>query len=239
MSAFELAGRLRARERMETEAVAVEDFARCLADIDRLAGLGRGHPPTLDWIARIGAGREALTILDVGSGGGAMLRRIARWAEEAGIRAELIGIDLDPAARVIAERATEPGLPIRYVTGNALEFTAGQPIDLIISAHLAHHLQDAELVGFLHWMDRTARLGWFVNDLHRHPVAYWTLRTALPVLPFHRFVVSDAPVSVRRAFVRADWEKAIAAAELDPARIEVAWHWPFRWGVGTRPDAPR
>jgi hypothetical protein len=39
---------------------------------------------------------------------------------------------------------------------------------VIVSSHFAHHLSDADLVRFLRWMEGAARLGWFVNDLHRH-----------------------------------------------------------------------
>jgi hypothetical protein len=147
----------------------------------------------------------------------------------------LEGVDLNPDATAAARAATDPGLPIVYHTGDALALGDEAPPDVIISAHFAHHLEDGALVAFLRWMEATARVGWFVNDLHRH----WMPRAFLVglgrVARLHRFVVSDGPVSVDRSLVRAEWEAAIAAAGIERERVELRWHVPFRWGVGTRP----
>jgi 2-polyprenyl-3-methyl-5-hydroxy-6-metoxy-1,4-benzoquinol methylase len=235
MTGFELPGRSRTPERMDVEAVAPDDLARALADLEWLTALGLAHRPTLGWLERIAAGRRELSVLDVACGGGDMLRRIARWGAARGIGLRLVGVDLNPHACRAAAAATDPALPIEYRQGDALTLGAALRPDVIISAHFAHHLDDGELVRFLRWMEGTARLGWFVNDLHRHPVALRALQLAVRAIPFHRFVVSDAPISVRRSFVRADWEAALAAAGIARDRVEIRWRAPFRWGVGTRP----
>jgi 2-polyprenyl-3-methyl-5-hydroxy-6-metoxy-1,4-benzoquinol methylase len=238
MRALVLEGRARTRERMETERVGQEEFTGCLADMERLILLCRGYRPTLDWLGRIAVGRRSLSVLDVGCGGGEMLRRIATWASEQELAIKLTGLDRDPAAIAAAQQATESGPHTRYILGD-LRDLPDVSFDVIVSAHVAHHLEDSELLGFLCWMERAARLGWFVNDLHRHAIPYWSLRFGLPLGGFHRFVRSDGPLSVRRAFVRSDWQRALAAAGIDPERVEITWHWPFRWGVGTHPNRPR
>ena len=55
-------------------------------------------------------------------------------------------------------------------------FAPEMVIDLVISSLLTHHLADAEIVDFLDWMETHARMGWFINDLHRHPLAYHSIR---------------------------------------------------------------
>jgi 2-polyprenyl-3-methyl-5-hydroxy-6-metoxy-1,4-benzoquinol methylase len=237
MTALRLEGRVLAPERMDHEAVTPEDLARALRDLERLTAWGLAHRPVLDWLGRIARGQETLSVLDVGSGGGDALRRIARWAAGAGVAVTLEGVDLNPTARVVAQAATDPVLPIRFRTADVFDLGPEERWDVIVSSHFAHHLSDADLVRFLRWMEGAARLGWFVNDLHRHWLPYRALQAAGAALPLHRFVVSDGPISVRRAFVRSDWERAVAAAGIERDRVEIAWWTPFRWGVGVRPGA--
>jgi hypothetical protein len=79
-------------------------------------------------------------------------------------------------------------------------------------------------------MEATARKGWLVNDLHRHPVAFYGFMALSTLAGWHRFVRHDGPVSVARAFRRADWEKLLKAAGIEGATIQ--WKLMFRYCVG-------
>jgi hypothetical protein len=81
-------------------------------------------------------------------------------------------------------------------------------------------------------MERTARRGWFVNDLHRHPIPYHAFRLMARAAGWHRFVQHDGPVSIARSFRRADWRRLAAEAGLGPSSVEIRWHVPFRLCVG-------
>lgn len=232
MSRF--AARATTPERMDAEAIGFDEFAHCLRDLERLNDWSLAGRPTLSWLRRIVPADRPVSMVDVGSGGGGMLRRIDRWARQSGRRIDMIGIDRNPLAARIAAGCTPADAPIRYETGDALALGA-RSVDLIVSSLFAHHLTDDELAAFLRWMDRTARIGWFVNDLHRQFVPYWFLRGLGRVAPLDPMVAHDGPVSVTRAFVRADWDRLIAQAGLDRRAVEVRWYAPFRWGVGTRP----
>jgi hypothetical protein len=101
-------------------------------------------------------------------------------------------------------------------------------VDLIISSLFAHHLPEDALLRFLGWMEATARLGWFVNDLHRHPLPYHLFGPASRVLRMHRFVQHDGPVSIARGFRTAEWRGLLAQAGIPSTEIGVAWWMPFR-----------
>lgn len=136
----------------------------------------------------------------------------------------LVGVDLNPRSAPVARAATPAGLEIDYVTGDAADL--GWAPDFIISSLVAHHMGDDELRGFVRWMEGTAVRGWFINDLHRHWLAWRGFQALALVAGWHPIVRHDGALSVRRAFVRGDWARILDGVEAD-----VAWHLPFRWGV--------
>lgn len=226
MAAIDFSRRASAPELMDADDLAPATYAALIADLARVNTITMARPPTLRWLAQAETGAR-FSLVDVGFGHGDMLRAIAHWANRAGKTAELTGIDLNPRSAPVAEAASA-GLNIRYLSGDAASL-AGRP-DYIISSLVAHHMTDDELVGFIAWMEATAVRGWFINDLHRHRVAWAGFRALAGLLRWHPIVRHDGALSVRRAFVRADWQRLLAAAGVETAQIR--WHLPFRWGVG-------
>ena len=118
------------------------------------------------------------------------------------------------------------------VTGNALEYQPHKPVDIIVSSLMTHHLEDTEIIALLRWMETTAQVGWFINDLERSEQSSRMLRWLERVMRWHRFVRHDGPVSFRRAFREEDWVRLLKAADvpLDAVTVE---HWrPGRLCVG-------
>ena len=74
-------------------------------------------------------------------------------------------------------------------------------------------------------MERYAVRGWFINDLHRHPLAYHGFRLLGWAMRWHRFVRHDGAVSVARAFTTAEWRALVAEAGVPGV---VRWRFPFR-----------
>ncbi len=218
-----------AAERMDDPALPFDAYRAVLTDLARINRLSFGYRPTLRWLAGVvGRGRhQRLRLLDVGFGQGDMLRRIAVWGRAKGADLELVGIDRHPWAVRVAAAATPPDLAIAWRTADLTDLGA-ERFDLVISALVAHHLTDAELVGFLAWMDGHATVGWLVNDLHRHWLAYHGARLGGWVFGCHPVCRHDAPVSVARALTAAEWRRRLAEAGV-AGRIR--WHLPFRFAV--------
>ena len=55
-------------------------------------------------------------------------------------------------------------------------------------------LSGEEVVRFLEWQEVNARIGWFINDLERHPFSYCGFSLLSRVMLWHPFVVHDGPV---------------------------------------------
>lgn len=236
-SVVDLSRRCRLPELMDTEPVAFEEFQDCLRDLTWINRWSLAYRPTLGWLDRVARARpgQALHILDVGFGHGDMLRRIAGWAVKRGVTVRLTGVDLNPWSARTARLATPPELEIDYRVGDVFELK-DEGFDIVISALFTHHLDDAGLVRFIGWMERRGAVGWFINDLHRHPIPYWFVRGMVRTVPVNRLVVHDAPVSVARGFTRRDWRERLRAAGLAEGLAEgavtVDWCLPFRFGVG-------
>ena len=222
--------RATAPELMDADDLAPATYAALLHDLSRVNTVTMARPLTRGWLAAATYGVDNFSLVDVGYGHGDMLRAISRWAQQHGKTVRRVGIDLNPRSEAVAREATNPLLGIEYRTGDAAEL--GFAPDFIISSLVAHHMTDPELVGFLRWMEATAVRGWLINDLHRHWLAWAGFGLFAGVMRWHPIVRHDGALSVRRAFVRADWERLLAAAGLDQPPVAVRWHVPFRWGVG-------
>ncbi|CAN5317830.1 hypothetical protein BH10PSE13_BH10PSE13_12890 [soil metagenome] len=220
-------------EWMDADDVSDTDYTACMADLATVNTLTLARPPTLAFVARALAATPAertLTLVDVGYGAGDMLRAIRRMAKRRGRAMRLIGLDINRRSEPAATALTPAGMGIEYRTGDAFLIPPEQPIDLIVSSLVTHHMGDAEIVAFLKWMEERARLGWFVNDLHRHWLPYYFFKRGSAAMRWHRFVRHDGPLSIARAFRREDWRGLLEEADVaDVARVR--WRFPFRYCV--------
>jgi SAM-dependent methyltransferase len=222
-------------EWMEAPDVAEAELTPVLADLAKVNSLTLARPPTLAWLARATAGSprgSAFSLLDVGYGHGDMLRAIHRWATRHGLVPHLAGVDLSPWSATAARAATDPALGIDYRVGDVFDYRPAAPLDFVISSLVAHHMPDETLVRFIDWMEANAQRGWFINDLHRHPVAYYGFAALSAASGMHPMVRHDGLVSVKRAFTRADWKRLLAEAGLAQSGVTIDWRFPFRICIG-------
>ncbi len=209
------------------EPCSYEDFRECLIDLGQVNRLTLFYRPTLAFLDGLVAAtpHQTLRIVDVGSGGGDMLRRVERWAERRGVQVKLTGIDLNPYAARVARELMPASSAIQWVTGDA--FTYAEPVDVVLSSLFTHHLEEAEVVRFLAWSEAVARCGWFVNDLCREETPYRLFGMLAKGMRWHRFVQHDGPVSFRRSFREDDWEWMSSEAGIALADVRLA-----RWTPG-------
>jgi len=215
------------------EPCSYEDFRACLVDLAKVNRITLAHRPTLQWLGRLIAApgrRKPLHIVDVGCGGGDMLRAIAKWAKRRGIQVALTGIDLNPYAARAAQEMNPEG--IQWITGDAYSYAPPEGIDIILSSLFTHHLSDPDVERFIAWMENTARCGWFINDLHRMRIDIHIFQTLSKTARWHRFVQHDGPVSIRRSFRIGDWQTLCKAAGVTLDKVQIKKRIPGRLCVG-------
>src|SRR6201987_742990 len=110
-----------------------EDYRDCLRSLEKVNRWLLGYRPTLAWLERLPRGlREPMHLVDVGSGGGDLLREIAGWVRRRGIAVQLTGIDLNPYAARVAAESTPKELGIAWVTGDAMAHQTERPLHVIV-----------------------------------------------------------------------------------------------------------
>ncbi|MBY0581318.1 MAG: methyltransferase domain-containing protein [Sphingomonas sp.] len=220
-----------ADELMDADDLDPAVYAAVVRDLARVNVMTMAARPTLSFLNRAVADRRSIKLLDVGYGDGDMLRRIARWAARKGIAADLVGVDLNPRSEIAARADTPADLPIRYLTGDYAD-QAGEDWDIIISSLVAHHMSHDQLIAFLRFMQAEARIGWLINDLHRHGFAHWGFPVLARLMRWHPIVRHDGTLSVARSYRPAEWPPMLAEAGIAGARVSRIF--PFRLCVEYR-----
>lgn len=158
-----------------------------------------------------------------------MARRLVAWGRATGRDVRVVTVDLNRAAASYARRALADETRAFVVQADVLALPfAESSFDVVTCSLFAHHFPTPVVARFLAEMHAIARRGVVVNDLHRHPLAFagiWALTRLLGASPI---VCHDGPLSVRRAFVRADFRELARMTRLE---LSVRWRWAFRWQV--------
>lgn len=206
------------------------DLQRNLYELERINTLLGGYTTTLKGIAQIIGTRnsqQTIRIVDVGSGGGDTLRKIADWGRKNRLSLDLVGIDLKTDCIEYAQEHSQNYPEISFIQADYAQVMPRA--DIITSALFCHHLSNHELVQFMDWSKKNARWGFVINDLHRHPLAYYSIKYLTKLFSKSYLVKNDAPLSVQRSLIRKEWQNMLEQAGIKNYQIE--WIWAFRWLV--------
>ncbi|WP_255821003.1 methyltransferase domain-containing protein [Leucobacter allii] len=152
----------------------------------------------------LAAGSGRRRILDIGCGGGDVLRRLVRLARRDGFDVEGLGIDPDPVACAVAREGPRlPGVAFRKLGSRELAI-AGERFDVVVSNHLLHHLDRASFDAVLVDSAALASRRSVHADIARSTTAYAAFAVlAAPVAP-GTFLRIDGLRSIRRSYTRAE-----------------------------------
>lgn len=218
------------KELLDRNDIPFEDIKTNMRELDMINHRLGGHKITTAGFSKLARRyantNEILEVIEMGCGGGDNLRTIRKWAMENKIEVKLSGIDIN--YECIAYAQEHPGNKgIHFIHSDYRDATFDQKPHIVFSSLFCHHFDDEELVLMLKWMQQNSRLGFFINDLHRHPLAYYSIKLLTSVFSKSYLVKNDAPVSVQRGFKRKDWEALFWTARVEHDSCE--WHWAFRW----------
>jgi 2-polyprenyl-3-methyl-5-hydroxy-6-metoxy-1,4-benzoquinol methylase len=222
-------------EWLDSPDIPFADIRRNMYELDVINTLLGGHNITIRGIRKLAAGARELHVCETGCGGGDNLRAIQRWAIRSGIALRVTGIDIKPECiRYARERNSElPGAEWIISDFRNVHFT--EKPDIIFSSLFCHHFNDAGVTEIFRWSVENSRLGFFMNDLHRHSLAYHSIGLLTRLISRSYLVKHDAPLSVARGFARSELQQhlGIALQGMDIVS-EIEWAWAFRWLLTAR-----
>jgi len=212
---------------LDLEEIPPEAFGPMLREINYINTNLGGHSVTLQGLKAfdLASMRRQVVIVEIGCGGGDNLKIIHQWCRKNRVKAKLIGIDIRSECIAFAEKHTE-GLPIEYIVSDYKEVYFHQPPDIIFNALFCHHFPESELVFMLKWLRKNSRLGFFINDLHRHFLAWSSIKLLTGIFSKSHMVQYDAPLSVKRGFRKEEWRSLLKDAGIE--RASIRWKWAFR-----------
>lgn len=215
------------KELLDRDDIPFADIERNMRELDFINTWLGGHGISIRGLKGLLSGRQRIRICEIGCGGGDNLRVLKQYCRKRGIDAEVIGVDSNAHCIAVArERWTGGNADWVHSDYRQVVFDKRKP-DIIFSSLFCHHFTEGELVSMLCWMEKNAAAGWFINDLHRHPLAYYSIRWLTKCWSRSYLVKNDAPLSVLRGFTRSEWEKILKDAGVDAYSLQ--WKWAFRW----------
>jgi 2-polyprenyl-3-methyl-5-hydroxy-6-metoxy-1,4-benzoquinol methylase len=206
--------------------IAANDLYKNLSELNFINTHLGGHSITLKGFQklykRMGSPNK-VSVLEIGSGGGDNLFVLQKFALRNNFEIELVGVD---AKNECTNYAQEKYPNIQFVTSLYQNYTPQKKPDIIFNSLFCHHFSDVEIIEILQWMQTNSRMGFFINDLHRHPLAYYTIRLLTRLFSKSYLVKNDAPLSVLRGLNKKEWVQIIKNANLS---AKVQWKWAFRY----------
>ena len=180
---------------------------REMAMLNRLPG---GVADSVRAVGQILDGKADASVLDIGTGGGDFVRRLAR--ERA---VHLIAADMRAEVLAIARRNLANTKDVTILQADVLALPlADAEVEVAHASLLIHHLEPAEVVRALREMRRVARLGIVVNDLRRGPVALAANAATVLALTRGAYTRHDGVLSARRAYTLPELDELAAEAGL-------------------------
>lgn len=209
---------------LEISGEVVNQTLRELNTINRLLG---GNQISIQAFKKFARNKNHVRLADLGCGGGDIMAEMANWCHKKKIEAQFVGIDANKNIVSYAERNTANFDSISYQVINIFsEEFQQQDFDIIHCCLFTHHFSDQQLIELFRQFKQQAGYV-IINDLHRHPLAYWSIKVLTRLFSKSSMVRNDASVSVARGFKKKELTHILERAGIDS--FELSWKWAFRW----------
>lgn len=217
-------------ELMDGPNIKRKTLKKALSDIDKVNRWLGGHKGTLSGVQKLLQlyPQKKYSVLDLGSGNGELLKILARSFRKKDIKATLTGWEINPVSISIAENRSAVYPEITYVLADILDLKKENvTYDIIICSLTLHHFNDDEVLQIVSNMQRVAKLGIVINDLHRSRVALGAFSIISPLMMKTKLARHDGKISIKRGFKKE--EIIDYAKKLNIKNYSLDWRWAYRY----------
>jgi SAM-dependent methyltransferase len=227
------------KELLDRDDIPFEDIKQNMKELDFINTWLGGHKITVDGLRHLllrvshpkgirvtHPQQQRINIYEIGCGGGDNLRVIKKYCEQQNINAFFIGIDINPHCISFAQSRKE-NKGIEFVCSDYQKLKFTEKPHIIFSSLFCHHFTNEELKQQFNWMKENAQLGFFVNDLQRHSLAFYSIKWLTKLFSKSYLVKNDAPLSVLRGFQKKELSQLLSQLSIN--NYQLKWKWAFRW----------
>ncbi|WP_207491810.1 methyltransferase domain-containing protein [Aridibaculum aurantiacum] len=215
------------KELLDADNIPFADIKQNMKELNFINTYLGGHSITISGFKKLAAGKKQVSVCEIGCGGGDNLIAIQNYALKKGVNVNLIGIDLKEECIAYARTSGRLPASAELFVSDYRSVNFQEKPDIIFSSLFCHHFNEGELQEQFAWMSKNSRLGFFVNDLQRHPLAYYSIKGLTALFSSSYLVKHDAPLSVLRGFKKNELLRLCKNAQTLPVHLK--WRWAFRY----------
>lgn len=215
------------KELLDGEAIPFADIQQNMKELDVINKWLGGHRITIDGFRQLAAGKKEVSVCEIGCGGGDNLIAINNWCKKKDIKLTVTGIDIKKECVTFARTREKMFFSPRWIISDYRDAVFEEKPDIIFSSLFCHHFSQEQLVFQLKWMKENSKTGFFINDLQRNVLAYYSIKFLTRLFSNSYLVKNDAPLSVSRGFTREELKQLCREANINNTTI--AWKWAFRY----------
>jgi 2-polyprenyl-3-methyl-5-hydroxy-6-metoxy-1,4-benzoquinol methylase len=217
------------KELLDVDSIPFNDIRQNMHELDVINRWLGGHAITVNAFKALAKDKKEITVCEIGCGGGDNLLAIHRFCTKKNIKVNLIGIDIKEECIMYAKSRNAIIENAVWITSDYQKVAFEAKPDIIFSSLFCHHFREEELLIQIDWMKNNAAIGFFINDLHRNTIAYYSIKILTRLFSSSYLVKNDAPLSVARGFKRKELQQLCTAAKVNTATV--IWKWAFRYVV--------
>lgn len=201
-------------------------------------GLNQVYQKNIDKMAN---DNNKINIIDLGCGAGDLTQGIYQWAVEKNLSVSIKGIDINPHIIRYAEEKFDKfkknknrnaKISIQFeVMDIFCEQLKMEKYDIVCLNNICHHMDTLELKNLLSGLIRKTKIAIIINDLQRHWISYYFIKSITRLFSFSSLAKNDGPLSVLKAFSKKELLEILDKLDT-PSTIgnfQINWIWPFRW----------
>lgn len=199
-----------------------------LKELDLINTLLGGNNVSIQGLKKIiqDANQAHWTLADLGCGSGQLMIEMHKTLSQQGQSGTFTGFDANPFIVKYAQNHCKDYKNIGIDCLNVLSETFPQHYDIIHASLFLHHFTEEELVKLLQKINRHTLKAIVINDLHRHPFAYYAIKLLTTWFSKSYMVKNDAALSVAKGFTKKEWNTILQKAGFTHWKIR--WVWAFR-----------
>ena len=222
---------------LECHGEAVDQNLKELDIINTLLGGNAISVAALKTVIKSKPNQRLWKIADLGCGSGHLMLEMKKVLNQYQLKSDFTGFDANPFIVEYARQHCSSSPAIKIVCSNVLTDSFSEVYDIVHASLFLHHFTEEELVFLLQKLKAQTSTALIINDLHRHPLAYYAIKFLTRFFSKSYLVQHDAALSVAKGFKKEEWAKILDRAGYK--RYTINWVWAFRHRIILYPDFSR